>query len=105
MNNYFSYDPRLKIRLPLLKKDWEMYSISFQNSILAEWEQIRGSIPDRIKELEEEINKKQAVLNQEENFTHSCILNEEIANLASIINDLWIWFRMTQDITSAKSHS
>jgi hypothetical protein len=105
VNNYFSYDPRLKIRLPLLKKDWEMYSISIQNSILAEWEQIRGSIPDRIKELEEEINKKQAALNQEENFNHSCILNEEIANLASIINDLWIWFRMTQDVTSAKIHS
>jgi SMC interacting uncharacterized protein involved in chromosome segregation len=105
LNKYFTYDPKLMIRLPKLNKEWDMYSVTIQNNILAEWEKIRGGIPDRIAELEDEINRKQAALNHEENFNHSCQLNEEISNLASIINDLWIWFRMTQTISSSKIHS
>lgn len=105
LNEYFIYDPKLKIRLPKLNKDWDLYSIPIQNNILAEWEKIRGGIPDRIAELENEINRKQADLNHEEDFLLSCQLNEEISNLASMINDLWIWFRMTQTISSPKIHS
>jgi hypothetical protein len=105
LNEYFTYDPRLKINLPHLIKEWDMYSLSIQNSILAEWEKIRGSIPDRIAELEDEINLKQHELNHEENFKRSCQLNEEISQLASVINDLWIWFRSTQNVSSTKIHS
>jgi hypothetical protein len=82
-----------------------MYSVRIQNSILAEWEKIRGGIPDRIAELEDKINHKQDALNHEENFKRSCQLNEEISDLASIINDLWIWFRMTQNVSSEKIHA
>ncbi len=53
-------------------------------------------IPDRIKELEHYINAKQHHLNNEEDFEISCKLNSEIADLASIINDLWLWYRLTQ---------
>lgn len=105
MNEYFTYDPRLKINRPLLNKEWDMYSVRIQNSILAEWEKIRGGIPDRIAELEDKINHKQDALNHEENFKRSCQLNEEISDLASIINDLWIWFRMTQNVSSEKIHA
>ncbi len=105
MNKYFIYDPRLKINLPQLNKQWDMYSVRIQNTILAEWETIRGGIPDRIVELEDEINTKQNSLNQEEDFKRSCELNEEISELASIINDLWIWFRMTQNVSMGKLHS
>lgn len=105
MNEYFTYDPRLKINRPLLNKEWDMYSVRIQNSILAEWEKIRGGIPDRIAELEDKINHKQDALNHEENFRRSCQLNEEISDLASIINDLWIWFRMTQNVSSDKIHA
>lgn len=105
MNEYFTYDPRLMINRPLLNKEWDMYSVRIQNSILAEWEKIRGGIPDRIAELEDKINHKQDALNHEENFRRSCQLNEEISDLASIINDLWIWFRMTQNVSSEKIHA
>lgn len=105
MHEYFTYDPRLKINLPHLSKEWDMYSVLIQNSILTEWEKIRGGIPDRIAELEHEINIKQNALYHEENFKRSCQLNEEISDLASIINDLWIWFRMTQNVSAAKIHA
>ncbi|HZH58038.1 MAG TPA: hypothetical protein VEY70_00290 [Metabacillus sp.] len=105
MNEYFAYDPKLKIRIPRLSKAWNSYSLHTQKRILTEWETIRGHIPDRIIELEEEINKKQEDLNTEEDFDRSCKLNHEISELASIINDLWIWFRTTQDISNSKIHN
>lgn len=105
MNEYFTYNPRLKIYLPNLGQDWGSFSLQIQNNILAEWEHIRGHIPDRISELEEDINLKQEALNVEENFQTSCELTEEIAELASIINDLWIWYRSNQQISKAKVHT
>lgn len=92
--NFFVSDERLRIMVPNVHKSFEQYDKKEQEEILLQWEQIRGKIPDRIKELEVEINKKQAKLNEEENFEASCILNAEIAELASIINELWIWYRV-----------
>ena len=60
-------------------------------------------IPDRIKVLENSINIKQAQLSNESDFERSCQLNGEIADLASIINDLWLWFRTNQE-TAEKVH-
>ncbi|KMY55053.1 hypothetical protein AC623_14830 [Bacillus sp. FJAT-27231] len=94
----FLFDERLGISLPYSLKDWSEYSINEQEYILNEWEKIRGSIPDRIRELEKKINAKQANLEQEESFILSCRLNEEISDLASIINDLWLWFRTTPSL-------
>lgn len=91
--------------MPQLTKAWDQYSLQIQQYILAEWEKIRGGIPDRILALEEKINLKQQELNDEENFKRSCMLNEEISELASIINDLWIWFRTTESITEIKIHA
>ena len=73
-----------------------------QHAILLRWEQVRGKIPDRIKELEHSINAKQHHLNNEEDFEISCKLNSEIADLASIINDLWLWYRLTQNVSEGK---
>ena len=73
-----------------------------QHAILLKWEQVRGKIPDRIKELEHYINTKQHYLNNEEDFEVSCKLNSEIADLASIINDLWLWYRLTQNVSEGK---
>lgn len=98
MNQYFSYDERLGIEIPVLQLDWEEYPESTQQLILLHWEERRGAIPDRIALLEQEINRKQAQLYEEEDFERSCQLNEEIAELASIINDLWLWFRMNQEV-------
>ncbi|WLD92368.1 hypothetical protein [Alkalihalobacillus sp. AL-G] len=99
----FVYDNRLGIKLPELEDTWEDYSKYTQESILSKWESIRGTIPDRIKDIEEEINNKQEQLNAEENFERSCQLNSDIADLASVINDLWIWYR-TQNHVSLKVH-
>jgi hypothetical protein len=99
MEQYFIYDQRLGIPLPKLEKDWEDYSEDEQHAILLRWENIRGTIPDRIAELEKIINEKQDQLSDENDFEHSCRLNSEIAELASIINDLWIWYRMNQTVS------
>ncbi|MGG0175526.1 hypothetical protein [Gottfriedia acidiceleris] len=100
LQDYFSYDERLGIFLPSLKLDWEDYSHDQQLMILTEWEYIRGEIPDHIKRLEFSINHKQEQLNHESDFVLSCKLNSEIAELASIINDLWIWFRSNQQMSN-----
>jgi hypothetical protein len=94
----FIMDERLGIALPALEKDWEQFTTREQEFILAEWEIIRGRIPDRVKELENEINMKQEQLNREENFARSCELNSQISELASTINDLHLWYRAQQDM-------
>lgn len=104
MEEFFELNDRLGILLPKLDKEWHEYSIKEQQMILAAWENIRGHIPDRIKELEVIINSKQAELDKEENFARSCRLNSEIAEMASIINDLWIWYRLNQSLAEDKVH-
>ncbi|MCA1032343.1 hypothetical protein LCL95_15015 [Bacillus timonensis] len=99
MDEFFKYDERLGIHLPMLNKDWDEFTKQTQQNILLYWEKIRGTIPDRIAEIEQEINKKQTELGNEQDFSRSCTLNSEISELASIINDLWIWYRMNQTVT------
>jgi hypothetical protein len=98
VNSHFSYNRRLKIDLPSLSEDWGMYPQHVKEAILLEWERIRGSIPDRIGEIDDEIEELQTRLGQEEDFEESCRLNSEISKKASQINDLWIWYRTTPDI-------
>ncbi|WP_066292343.1 hypothetical protein [Bacillus sp. FJAT-29937] len=103
MVEYFSHNERLGISIPSFDQEWDLYSDEIKQHILYRWEIIRGRIPDRIAELEVFINIKQAQLNDEENFIKSCELNSEISELASVINDLWLWYRTHQDI-SEKAH-
>ncbi|WP_203361485.1 hypothetical protein [Bacillus sp. REN10] len=95
---YFQTNTRLGIAVPSLMKEWTQYSIDEQTAILHEWEAIRGRIPDRIKTLEKEINERQSQLEREESFDRSCLINEEISELASMINDLWLWFRTSPSV-------
>lgn len=104
MAEYFSHNERLGIAIPSFDKEWDQYPKKTQQAILFHWEKIRGSIPDRITELEGKINEKQVQLSDEGNFIKSCELNSEISELASIINDLWLWYRTHQDITE-KAHT
>ncbi|KIY23655.1 MULTISPECIES: hypothetical protein [Mesobacillus] len=104
MDDYFLYNSRLGIPLPKFKNNWEEFDLDTQHAILLHWEKIRGSIPDRIAELEETINQKQVQLFNENDFGVSCKLNNEIAELASIINDLWLWYRTHQDLSLEKMH-
>lgn len=103
MINHFIFNKRLGILVPDITVDWDQHSKETQQYILFHWEQNRGSIPDRIAELEQEINQKQAELSDESDFPRSCQLNSEIADLASIINDLWLWYRSNQTLTT-KQH-
>jgi hypothetical protein len=103
MNKYFTFDHRLGISIPDLQKSWDLYSIQEQQEILVTWERTRGSIPDRIADLEAMINTKQHELGEENDFSRSCMINSEISDLASIINDLWLWYRMNQNV-STKAH-
>ena len=103
MDDFFVYDERLGISVPHLKLDFSTYPPIVQRAIITRWEQIRGTIPDRIKEIEKIINHKLNQLNNEDDFEVSCTLNYEIANYASTINDLWIWYRTEQHMIG-KSH-
>lgn len=99
MDKFFSYNKRLGIKVANLPNEWSNFTKTEQSEILYYWEEVRGGIPDRIKQLEHEINAKQALLNVEEDFERSCKLNSEIAKLASIINDLQILYRSKSEIT------
>ncbi|MGE5702757.1 MAG: hypothetical protein ACM32O_09530 [Clostridia bacterium] len=104
MRYQFIIDDRLGIPLPMLNLDWEHYTPEERADILLQWEEIRATIPDRIIALETVINEKQARLSVEENFAASCQLNSQIHELASIINDLNIWFRVQQDYEASHAH-
>ncbi|MGG1635902.1 hypothetical protein MHH56_20635 [Paenibacillus sp. FSL K6-3182] len=94
----FDWNERLRIRIPVLEMEWEQYEAAVQLAIVEQWELIRGTIPDRVKEFEAFINEKQAKLFEEDSFEQSCILNYEIADYASRINDLHIWYRLEQQL-------
>jgi len=98
MDRFFQYDERLGIELPALHDEWEAYPEQTRAGIVLRWEQIRGRIPDRIHQLEAIIIRKQHSLDHEDDFPTSCRLNSEIADLASAINDLHLWFRINQDL-------
>lgn len=97
MRYQFIHDDRLGIPLPYLEQEWEEYLPQERAEILLTWEEIRARIPDRIIQLEKVINDKQGRMFEEDDFNVSCQLNSEISELASIINDLNIWFRVDQD--------
>ena len=96
----FIYDNRLGISVPHLGVSWNDLSPKIQAVIVERWERIRGHIPDRIYEVEEEINRLQQALYEEEDFEQSCIINSQISELASIINELWIWYRTVEDVNN-----
>lgn len=97
VNGQFVLDARLGIAVPRLTLPWERLSREKRAAVLEKWESIRGRIPDRIAGFEERIRKKHLELSEEEDFAESCRLNSEIAELASRINDLNIWYRTEQD--------
>ncbi|CAM4310835.1 hypothetical protein [Paenibacillus tarimensis] len=101
-NHVFKLDTRLGIELPSLDTDWDQISVMERSAILEHWEMIRGTIPDRIIALERLINKLQARLNEEDDFEVSCRLNSDIAEQASRINDLHIWYRVNQEIETRR---
>lgn len=94
----FVEDARLAIPVPVVHGDWAEIPLAVRARVLADWEQIRGRIPDRIIRLERQIIEKQQRMNNEDDFQMCCTLNSEIAELASRINDLHLWYRTQQDI-------
>ncbi|GAE25847.1 hypothetical protein JCM9140_1866 [Halalkalibacter wakoensis JCM 9140] len=101
MSVVFNFDARLGLSIPTIQGSWTELDKEYQEHILAKWETIRGTIPDRVKIIEKQIESVHLQLTSEEDFERSCQLNLEMAELASIINDLWIWFRTTPTVTSA----
>lgn len=102
----FRLNDRLGIEVPALTVDWDGLSREKQMSLLSRWENIRGTIPDHVRRFEDRIRKLQTDLFEEDDFATSCRLNSDIADLASRINDLHIWFRTQQDLDDdTKRHS
>lgn len=101
----FVYDSRLGIQVPEFNTPFEELPLLERSRIIETWEDIRGTIPTRVMELEKIIVNKLYELGEENNFDHSCRINSDIAELASIINDLHIWYRVSADVTEGKRHS
>ncbi|MCD8510449.1 MAG: hypothetical protein LRY73_11675 [Bacillus sp. (in: Bacteria)] len=99
MTELFQEDKRLGIALPDLNEPWEKFTLQEQTKILSYWEKQRSKIPDRIKELEKEVKVKTRNMLVENDEKKMIQLNNEIVYLASIINDLNIWFRIEPAIT------
>jgi len=99
----FVYDARLGIPIPRLTKDWDEFTRSEQAAILMYWEEVCGAIPDRIFAFEREIGELQRRMNEEEDFGRVIAINWDIAELASRINDLNIYFRLNRD-TAVRAH-
>lgn len=104
MDTLFLMNERLGIPLPNFSVPWERLDDQEQAAIISTWESIRGRIPDRVMALEKIIICKQNELYEEEDFEASCCLNSEIAELASQINDLNIWYRTQQDVDVKMHH-
>lgn len=98
MEKWFRFNDRLKIWTPDLDQPFEDFPVEVQEEILSKWEHIRGMIPDRIALIEKEIEVKQGQLSEEADFETSCLINESISELASQINDLWIFYRTEQHV-------
>lgn len=97
MNYRFEYDERLGIKLPHLLRDWETLPADERHAMIMEWEQIKARIPDRIMDLEKQIEAHQDKISKEEDWDTVCLLYGELYSIASIINDLHIWSRVNQD--------
>ncbi|WP_435921711.1 hypothetical protein [Paenibacillus sp. DYY-L-2] len=97
----FVYDERLDIQVPSLDRPFDDYQLGERLEMIRIWEDIRGRIPTKVKQLEREIETKLHRMNEESDFEKSCAINGDIAELASRINDLHIWYRTVQDEPSA----
>ncbi|WP_255374455.1 hypothetical protein [Cohnella sp. OV330] len=94
----FALDDRLGIPLPRFGVPWEEMNALERAGVVERWELIRGRIPDAIMAREAEIRRLLAELFEEEDFVRCCSLNDEIAETASVIHDLQIWYRTQQDL-------
>lgn len=94
----FVRDERLGIELPRFSVPWDEMPAVGQAAVVARWEAIRGNIPDIIKARETHIRGLLEELFEEESFERCCALNAEIAEAASAIHDLQIWYRTQQDL-------
>ncbi|WP_256756790.1 hypothetical protein [Cohnella sp. WQ 127256] len=105
INNQFEYSERHGISIPCLDRDWDELKLEHRIGILAHWEMIRGNIPEHIMRFEAIIRIKQQKLFEENDFVQACLINSEIADLASRVNDLNIWFRTQQNLNDhSKMH-
>jgi len=101
----FVLDERLGIRTPQLAREWDEYERSEQSAIIAQWEAIRARIPDRVKQLEEQIDLCQLKVAEEDDWDAVCGLYGEIYRIASIINDLNIWNSMDVITSTPEQHA
>lgn len=95
----FVFNKKLGIRIPHLTKEWDEYSLEEQKDIIHQWENERAKIPDRVKEIENEIEELQDLMFKIE-FDEYVKVHKEIVEMSSAINDLNIWYRTEGELTT-----
>jgi hypothetical protein len=102
----FLYNKRLGIELPVFHTPWEDLETEEQQKLLYKWEQVRAQIPDQVKYFEALIKERELKLQIEDDNETFCRLSMEIADYASRVIDLNLWFRTQEEVTSLeKVHS
>ena len=96
----FVFDERLGIQLPQHDREWWEYSLDEQAEMIQEWERIKSRIPDRILELERNIEDKHQEIGREDDWDRVCELYEEYFAIASVINDLNIWAKIEPGLSN-----
>ncbi|MDB5085407.1 MAG: radical protein, partial [Bacilli bacterium] len=94
----FQFDERLGIELLIVYEDWDAIPKKVREQIIFHWEDIRGRIPDRIKTLDHQLEEIQQTINQEQNWERICDYFTESHTIATIINELNIWYRTQQEV-------
>lgn len=94
MKKYFVFDQRLDLFVPIKNIPWQALSYDETKAVEVYWETERGKIPTKIKELDRRMEQLQECLSREESFEKACEWNDSLSSLASIVNDLWLWYRI-----------
>ncbi|CAI6082532.1 hypothetical protein COHCIP112018_03676 [Cohnella sp. JJ-181] len=98
LETQFVWDGRLGIPLPRFVVPWDEMDAEKRAAVVERWEAVRGRIPDAIMAREADIRRMLDDMFEEEDFGRCCSLNGEIAEAASVIHDLQIWYRTQQDL-------
>lgn len=94
----FRYIERLGIKIPFFNRDWDELDKQTQLEVIRQWETERAKIPDRIKDIENEIIRLQDKMFEIE-FEEYYEIHKDIVDMSSAINDLNIWFRTDGEVT------
>jgi hypothetical protein len=100
---YFRHNDRLCIPLPAFPQPFEEMAPTDQEDVIVVWESIRARIPDRILELEHNIQSHLDTIRETDDWEQIIALFNQISDIASRIAELNTWQRVDPHLTALMS--